>query len=367
MSGLGPDVAIPRSMEEMTPTWLSGALQSGGIDVDVATLDATPIGVGVGIMSMVFRLRLTYERGEGPPSLVVKIAPPYEIIRMIAAGYGMYKREVQIYRELGVELGLAPRFYFGAFDEANHDFVIIIGDLGHLRSTDQIEGCSVDDARTIVTSLAEHHAKWWNSERLYELPYLQPAGAPPWPQFNDQSFQQSWPVIVERFGELVPQRIASICDHWSDFGPVMMEDTINHPVTFCHGDMRLDNIFFGADPVQPITIVDWQIANIGPGINDVAYFMSQSLTTEVRRASEHELLGRYHDHLTSSGIDYPFEDLWDDYRRCLVFCLTYPIIAGAGELVNEHAFELCRTILRRCVAAIIETDADEIGPIRIPR
>ena len=353
-------------MDEITPTWLTAALKAGGHDVNVASLGVVPIGVGVGIMSMVFRLTPTYDEGAGPASLVVKIAPPYEIIRMIAAGYGMYKREVEIYRELSPELELAPRFYYGTVDEETYDFVVIIDDLGHLRSTDQVQGCSIDDARHIVTALAKHHAQWWNSERLAALPYIQSAGAAPWPQFNDQSFKQSWPAIVERFGELVPERIAAICEHWSDFGPVMMEDTVNHPVTLCHGDMRLDNIFFNEGGDSPITVVDWQITNIGPGINDVAYFMSQSLTVDDRRAAEHELLGLYQANLVALGVDYPFEDLWNDYRRCLVFCLTYPITAGAGELANEHAFELCRTILRRCVAAIIDTNADEVGPIRTP-
>jgi hypothetical protein len=94
----------------------------------------------------------------------------------------------------------------------------------------------------------------------------------------------------------------------------------------------------------------------------VAYFMSQSLTVDDRRAAEHELLGLYHANLVASGADYPFEDLWNDYRRCLVSCLTYPVTAGAGELANEHAFELWPAILGRCVAAIIDTNADEVGP-----
>ncbi len=52
-------------------------------------------------MSLVFRLRPTYEGAAGPATLVMKIAPPYEMIRAIAAGYGMYRREVEIYRQLG--------------------------------------------------------------------------------------------------------------------------------------------------------------------------------------------------------------------------------------------------------------------------
>ena len=70
MSRPGSDVAIPRSIDEITPTWLTAALKAGGHNVHVASLDVAPIGVGVGIMSLVFRLTPTYDEGAGPASLV---------------------------------------------------------------------------------------------------------------------------------------------------------------------------------------------------------------------------------------------------------------------------------------------------------
>jgi hypothetical protein len=46
-----------------------------------------------------------------------------------------------------------------------------------------------------------------------------------------------------------------------------------------------------------------------------------------RRELETPLLRRYHEALLAHGIaNYPFDDLWLDYRRCAIRNLTIPII-----------------------------------------
>jgi hypothetical protein len=90
MTKVEATVGVPASPAGLTPDWLTRALVSGGLDVRVTDLDVTPIGVGFGVMSLVFRLTPTYEGPTGPMTLVAKIAPPYEQVRQIAAGYGFY-------------------------------------------------------------------------------------------------------------------------------------------------------------------------------------------------------------------------------------------------------------------------------------
>jgi hypothetical protein len=152
---------VPTSSDAITSHWLSSVF---GRDepVAISSVAVEPIGLGIGIMSLLFRLTPTYESGHGPRSLVAKIAPPYEMVRMIAAGYRFYETEVAIYRNLSPELGLRPpELYYAAHDSASDDFVILMQDLGHLRTDDQVEGCPIEDARAVVHQLALHHAHWW--------------------------------------------------------------------------------------------------------------------------------------------------------------------------------------------------------------
>lgn len=355
-------LTIPAGPEELTASWLTAAFDAGGRDLRVREVEVMPIGVGVGVMSLVFKLTPTYDGKLGPRTLVVKIAPAYEQIRTIAAGYRFYEREVEIYRQLGPRLGLRPpTFYFGAHDGERNDFVIGMEDFGGLRSLDQLDGCPVEDARLVAVQLARHHAAWWNDPRLPTLPFLQMPAEPPYPMFHDQSMKQATPIAIERYGDLIPDRIHLLLDRWTEIGPVFMEDVPNHPFTLIHGDVRLDNVFFHDDTNDPVSLVDWQIAFISLGTFDLAYFIGQSLAVEIRRAHEDELLRLYHSTLLDNGVKgYSFEELRTDYLRSLVFCLCYPITGGSAELANERAVQLIRSMLSRTVTAVIDNDADEL-------
>jgi hypothetical protein len=354
--------AVPTSSAEITPEWLSAALSSGGDPVSISAVEAEPIGVGVGIMSLLFRLTPTYESGRGSRSLVAKIAPPYEQVRMIAAGYRFYQTEVAMYSNLSPELGLRPpALYYAAHEPESDDFVILMEDLGHLRTSDQLEGCHIVDARAIVRQLALHHAHWWEDDRLVE-PYIANFSLPPYPQFNGIGGEQSWPITEERFGHLIPERIRALASRWTEVGPPILEDIENHPRTLCHGDVRLDNVFFHDDEESTVSIVDWAIASAANGSNDLGYFMSQSLTIPDRRTHEEELTRLYYDTLIESGVEgYSFDDVWLLYRRAILFCLCYPLQGGAVELVNDRAVALATSMLERSMSAIIDLDADMVA------
>ncbi len=354
--------AVPSSPEDLTPEWLSAALGGRDGSVCVSQVDIVPIGVGVGIMSLLFRLTPTYLSGSGPRSLVAKIAPPYEMIRMIAAGYRFYQTEVGMYRNLSPELRLRPpALFFAAHDPDSDDFVILMEDLGHLRTTDQLVGCHVDDARAIARQLALHHAHWWEDERLNQ-PFIPRFTRAPYPQYNAMAAEQAWPLTEERFGHLMPERIRALASRWPEVGPPLLVDIENYPLTLCHGDVRLDNIFFHDDDEATISVVDWQIASAASGAGDLAYFMSQSLTVDDRRTIEADVTRLYYDTLIENRVtNYSFDDFWLAYRKAILFDLCYPLQAGGGELVNDRAFELVSSMLERSMAAILDLDADEVA------
>lgn len=362
---MGDDSAaltVPTSTEALTPQWLSAALSSHERPIAISGVSVDPIGVGVGFMSLLFRLTPTYESGSGPSSLVAKIAPPYEVVRMIAAGYHFYETEVAMYQRFSSDLKLQPpQLYYAAHNPDSDDFVILMEDLGHLRTADQLDGCRIDDARAIIRQLARHHAHWWEDDRLNES-YIPKFTQPPYPEYNGMMGEMSWPIVDERFGHLIPERIRALASRWPEIGPPLLVNIENYPRTLCHGDVRLDNIFFHDDDAATISLVDWQIASAAAGTSDLGYFMSQSLTVADRRTYEDELTHLYFDTLIENGVmDFSFDDFWLTYRQAILFCLCYPLQAGAGEIVNDRAGELVTCILERSMSAILDLDADEVA------
>lgn len=362
-------LTIPAGPDALTPDWLTSALRSGGQISRAAVTSAacTPIGQGVGILCRLFRLDLVYDQQEdgAPASVVVKMPSAEEQARGLSVMFKFYEREVRFYQELAGEVALpTPRLYYAAFDPATSDFVLLIEDLSGCRLGDQLAGASVEDARLLVTEIANLHAQWWNNPRLDQAPWLPTSGS----EVNKAGmslYPMAWGPFMERWGHRLPERIRTAGERLSTQSFSILErfSAPGRSTTLLHGDYRLDNFFFGKSTNQPpLTVVDWQISIRGAAAYDVGYFTGQSLSIEDRRTHERDLLALYLDTLKSGGVtDYSMDQLLDDYRWTLMFCFAYPVMGGGlGDIANERGFKLAEAMMERSAAAITDWDADTL-------
>src|SRR4029079_17182428 len=92
------------SLEDLTPAYLTGALGAAVIEVDVE-----PVGVGVGLIGQLYRIRPTYASGaSGPPTVIAKLPGATEESRFVAQVLNMYQKECGFYRELAATSGPLP-------------------------------------------------------------------------------------------------------------------------------------------------------------------------------------------------------------------------------------------------------------------
>ena len=161
------------------------------------------------------------------------------------------------------------------------------------------------------------------------------------------------PPELHAFGQRLPSLV-----------PWYLEQIARPPITFCHGDLRLDQLFFAVtadDP--PVTALDWQITSLSRGAYDLAYFLSQSLATETRRSCQADLIERYGQRLAEHGIDYPAAELQRDYRLTTAWCFVYPVIgAGQFDIANDRQVELLRIMANGAAMAIEDNDALALRP-----
>lgn len=359
------ELRFPKGPEDTDTAWYTDALRSTGTigdDVTVTSFDATPIGVGVGILGLLWRVSLTYEpAGGGPSTVILKLPHTGAESRHIADAFRFYEREVRFYEQGASRSPVrTPARYASAFDEASGDFLLVMEDVGGCRVYDQVEGCPPDEAGRDLVNLAAHHAAWWASPDLEALPWVVRICDPPNPQALVPALRQSWPIIEGQFGHLLRGPMLDAARRMPEVVVSIMERLAEPPITLVHGDHRLDNLFFDDDG---ITLLDWQITGGGRGPYDVAYFLSQSLVPDVRKEVEQDLVRAYHDALVADGVaGYSFEDCWEDYRVATLFCACYPLNAGSVDLVNDHAVALFTSMLERSVAAILDLDALELMP-----
>ena len=123
----------------MTPAWLSEVLEA-----DVRACKIEQIAIGVGLLGRLFRVHL--DGGPDVPATVVVKLPTLDITartNLCEAASSTCARSASTRRSALANPLPPARPYFAAFDEATHDFVLVLEDLGRLRNADQIVGCSV--------------------------------------------------------------------------------------------------------------------------------------------------------------------------------------------------------------------------------
>src|SRR5262249_27663345 len=159
-----------------------------------------------------------------------------------------------------------------------------------------------------IEAIAGHHAHWWNNERLASLHWLTPYSKGLFPDVIIGNYTAGWPVFLERVGSDLSPAVLEFGERLPSLMPWFLTELTRPPLTFVHGDLRRDQLFFAVETDDPmVTALDWQLTAKARGAYDVGYFLSQSLTAETRRDCEDHLLERYAAGLAEHGIDYPRE------------------------------------------------------------
>ena len=164
-----------------------------------------------------------------------------------------------------------------------------------------------------------------------------------------------WPQLRKIFGDFVPDNIESQREKYLAAIPKLQERLDQHPKTLIHGDFRMDNMLFGQETTHDdLLVVDFQGPLKGNGIQDLAYLLSHSAKTEVRRESERYLVQRYANGLINAGIEeYSFEKAWNDYRVGVLYSWTVAVvIAGTMDPANERGFSWMSKMVERNGKAI---------------
>jgi hypothetical protein len=351
---------IPVDPLTMTPAWLSDALQA-----DVRACEVEQIAIGIGLLGRLFRAHLDGDP-DLPASVVVKLPTlDTRARKYICEAADFYLREVRFYEQIGTANPLPPaRPYFAAFDDATHDFVLVLEDLQRLRTADQTVGCAAADAEIVIDAIARHHAHWWHNDRLESLSWLTPYNTGPFPEVAVSNFTAGWPVFLDRVGAELSSAARDFGERMPSLIPWLLTELTRPPRTFLHGDLRLDQLFFAVEADDPpLTALDWQLTAKGRGAYDVGYFLSQSLTADTRRSCEDRLLQRYTERLAEHGIGYPAEQLRHDYRLATAWCFSYPVIgAGRIDIANDRQLNLLHSMLDRAVTAIEDHDGFSLRP-----
>ncbi len=342
----------PARLADLTPEWVGRALAPscpGARVREVRLLDATSGTTDRGRVALA---------GDGalPATLFTKLAPRDPATRVFVGALGLGAREVRFYRELAPGLpARVPRAFDARFDPATGRFVLLLEDLAGAgaRFGDVRAGCTAERAEAVVRALARVHAQHWASPRLRtDLAWL---GARSAARARSERFVREQLVAraARSAGDLLPAGLrdapAALARGWR----VLEAAWAAAPPALVHGDPHLGNLYFaGGEP----GFADWQVAQRGDAVRDVAYFAALSLDVETRRRSERELVAAWRDALAAAGAAAPAPDeAWRRYRLGTLYALVAALATVGAERLQPGP--VASTGLARAAAAAADLDA----------
>ncbi len=341
--------SIPGSIHDVTTQWLSNVT-----DFEVDSLEVEQFGVGIGVSSALYRLRL--DGPSCPVSIVVKLPALDPAAVFTSTMLRMYIREVGFFAELAGQSPVrVPRSYHGDVDVETSRFVMVMEDMSDMRAVDQVDGMALPDAERAADELAAWHATWWRAaDALVESGLTVSLADPIYPAVLPLVFGEGWDKLVVETE--LPGPIRAIGPRFAQAIPRLLTELSVAPTTMIHGDYRADNLLFAPD--GSVVLLDFQLIGTGSGAYDLAYFVTQSLSVDLASDHERVLFTRWTDGLRAAGV--PADDLdrmWDDYRTAALFCFVYPTVASRGmDLTDPRQRRLIECMNERFARAVEELD-----------
>lgn len=350
-----PPPALIASADQITPQWVQAVLQHAGLAAPrVSLLNTKPIGHGN--LSATVRTEITYNANaaDAVRSLVAKLTSGIGPAVEIAAAHDVYRREFEVYGFLGDTPPLAtPRCYWRNVGADGRTINLVLEDLSQrTRPGDQIAGCSVVEAEAVAKELAKLHAAFWNDPRLDAADWLydRAAGAETAAVTNAEAAR----VFRERFAGRADPALLDAID-------AVVADLPRHfaamPVgrTLVHGEPRVDNVLFedGADGPKA-WLIDWQFADRGSPMLDLAYFLSGSLAPEDRRSIDAALVEQHQTAIAAIDPAYTLEQARSEFAGSLPLALYFTVGAILAMPPSEHGDKLLLTLAERNVAALLD-------------
>lgn len=287
------------------------------------------------------------------PRVVVKMSMPNDI--WPAKLYPIYENEINFYRHIRPGLDLEAPVALGArYDPASKRFMLIMEDLG-LRGAKfamQSDAPDVAKTRAVLDTHAKLHASFWESPRFKtDLAYLQ--------THVEGSMEDLMHGLVRKGiqGEIEQQMVkremigrVGMTEEEMFLGTEAVKlHQSKLPQTLVHGDSHFGNTYYLPDGKRGLC--DWQLCVRGYAMHDISYLINTSLSIDLRRKHERNLLDFYRDRLGHYGVKTPpsVDTLWDEHRLGTLWTFYYGWLTAP---VPNYGWELMTVALLRTSAAM---------------
>ncbi len=365
----GACMGFPRTVDEITPEWLTSVLRDSGVlqQAKVQSLEHVPVSGGLsGDVNRVSPIYVDLD-GNEPNTLIAKFANTDETRRLRRRDIGNHLHEVGFYRHASRKTrARTAECYFADTEEKSGHYVLLLEDVGTLRTVSQFDGCSLSDAYRVMDYAAALHGSWWGDSALEGFDWLGDLSNSEEIRTRHRQLRDVQPKFLEIVSDRMPSEFIDIFNGFVEHYVELLERLSKPPLTISHGDFRLANIFFDdiAEGADSVLAVDWEVVSRLRPSYDVATFIVGAFDTETRRQNDVDLFRAYHDNLLSYGVtDYRWEEFRTDLQigllaRMAIQANVLTVAPSGGPEVDKRRVEwICDRL-----QMVLDWNCDEVIP-----
>ncbi len=362
---------IPETTKDITMEWLNEVLHANGFleEASISALGHESIAVGEGFMSDMARLTVAYDqnRPQLPTTMIAKLPPSHESAREVGILFNLFEKEIRFYREVAPTSPIrTPGLICGEVDSANQRYALLMEDCSHCAQLDQTIGLDYEQMKLVALKLADFHARWWDSPDLGAFGWVPGPHDPLFLTLIDV-FKSCWEACAqdEEFRKMLPAGGWEAGLYLYEHASAQLESLPRNHLTLVHFDYRADNMFLDpATPDDPLVVFDWGGVSAGRGVSDLAYLLGGSVTVDLRRRVEPDVVKLYYQRLLERGISgYSYDECWTDYRKGLLMFTFIPVLAFSRlDMSDQRGKVLLRDGLERWFTSIVDNDATSVLP-----
>ena len=322
--------SIPIEVDDLTAEWLSFALQTHAPSATVDEVEVLQRSSGTTGRA---RLGLRSDDRRVPPSVFVKLAPFTAERRALVDMVGMGVSEARFYRELASSLPVRTPAVWHAEHDPDGRYVMVLEDLVAAGATQptQEEADAAAFAEAVMDAFAALHAEFHASPRFApgrDLAWIEARGR----GYGGGAALDFMRHAVATIGEGQPPVFHELAELYLANGDRVAALLAAGTPTLIHGDSHIGNMLrLDGEPI----LLDWAMVSAAPGIRDVAYFVGNSVPSEVRREREEDLVRRYVAGLSARGVEVGFDDAWNGYRLHMITGWIAAVsTAGMGDALQ---------------------------------
>lgn len=345
--------------EQLTCQWLTDALRAADLlgDAEVSGVEQTVIGTGK--MGDNLRLRLQYSAPcFAPATMIAKLPAADDTARGMAGMMGAYSKEVRFYSELAKHSHMrTPRIYHAMLSDAGTEFILLMEDLAPAEPGNQLDGETLVHAKFALAEAAKLHASFYGKKNLLSADFITKPD-PDAAAFGQELLVQNWPGFVDRFGAQLNEQCLAFGEHYIH-GHAQWVASYQGETTLIHGDFRAENLLFSD---VSVATVDWQTLAESFGLCDVAYFIGGSLSPELRRTNERDLVEHYRQALAENGVSLSQEECWQQYRLGSMHGIMITVLGAMFSAAEARSDRMFLTMIQRHLLHCVDLNAAELIP-----